>query len=187
MPNSFYRAVGNAAQWCRRWAVSWHCSLCKTPRRWFPWPCPGRINRLGLAGIGEDGGRPTQKRFPAQGDSDEKAADPVSRACASATVAYRRPTLPTTPSQEPPRPRRAGIGAEKKITAVGTIEPEQVVDIGAQVTGTIASFGADPHEQGKSIDYGSAVEAGTVLSANRQRTVYGPRRTGAGRLGTCRG
>ena len=59
-------------------------------------------------------------------------------------------------------PSRGGPG--KMVTAVGTIEPEVVVDIGAQVTGTIASFGADPHRAGKLIDYGSAVEVGTVLA-----------------------
>ena len=30
------------------------------------------------------------------------------------------------------------------ITATGTVEPEEQVDIGAQVTGKIASFGPDP-------------------------------------------
>src|SRR6266480_1957534 len=39
------------------------------------------------------------------------------------------------------------------ISASGTIEPEEVVDIGAQVAGLIKSFGTDIN--GKSIDYGS--------------------------------
>jgi HlyD family secretion protein len=48
------------------------------------------------------------------------------------------------------------------ISATGTIEPEEVVDVGAQVAGQILVFGKD--KQGKTIDYGSAVEEGTVLA-----------------------
>ena len=48
------------------------------------------------------------------------------------------------------------------ISATGTVEPEEVVDIGAQVAGRIVSFGKD--KNGKEIDYGSNVEAGMVLA-----------------------
>ena len=48
------------------------------------------------------------------------------------------------------------------ISATGTVEPEEVIDIGAQVAGRIVAFGQD--RQGKTIDYGSAVEAGMVLA-----------------------
>jgi len=48
------------------------------------------------------------------------------------------------------------------ISATGTVEPEEVVDIGAQVAGRIVSFGKD--RDGKTVDYGSHVEAGTVLA-----------------------
>jgi HlyD family secretion protein len=48
------------------------------------------------------------------------------------------------------------------ITATGTLEPEEVVDVGAQVEGQINVFGKD--KNGKSIDYGSVVEEGTVLA-----------------------
>jgi len=47
------------------------------------------------------------------------------------------------------------------ISATGTVEPEQVVDVGAQVAGIIKAFGKD--KVGKTIDYGSVVEKGTVL------------------------
>ena len=50
------------------------------------------------------------------------------------------------------------------INATGTIEPEEVIDIGAQVAGKIISFGEDPRSGGKTIDYGSPVEKGTVLA-----------------------
>ena len=48
------------------------------------------------------------------------------------------------------------------ISATGTVEPEQVVDIGAQVNGLLIAFGTDDY--GKLIDYGSEVKQGTVLA-----------------------
>jgi len=48
------------------------------------------------------------------------------------------------------------------ISATGTVEPEEVVDIGAQVAGRIVTFGKD--KNGEEIDYGSVVEAGMVLA-----------------------
>jgi len=48
------------------------------------------------------------------------------------------------------------------ISATGTVEPEEVIDVGAQVAGKIVAFGKDKH--GKTVDYGSVVEEGTVLA-----------------------
>ncbi len=48
------------------------------------------------------------------------------------------------------------------IDATGTLEPEEVIDVGAQVAGLILGFGKDAN--GKTIDYGSVVEEGTVLA-----------------------
>jgi HlyD family secretion protein len=48
------------------------------------------------------------------------------------------------------------------ISATGTVEPEEVVDVGTQVAGLISTFGKD--KNGKTIDYGSVVEEGTVLA-----------------------
>ena len=50
------------------------------------------------------------------------------------------------------------------ITATGTIEPEEVIDVGAQVAGQILAFGPDPTEPKRTIDYGSQVEPGTLLA-----------------------
>lgn len=47
-------------------------------------------------------------------------------------------------------------------SATGTVEPEEVVDVGAQVAGLISAFGTD--KNGKTVDYGSVVEKGTVLA-----------------------
>jgi HlyD family secretion protein len=55
------------------------------------------------------------------------------------------------------------------ISATGTVEPEEVIDVGAQVAGQILSFGRDV--DGNSVDYGSKVAAGTVL-ANIDDSVY---------------
>jgi HlyD family secretion protein len=48
------------------------------------------------------------------------------------------------------------------ISATGTVEPEEVIDVGAQVAGKIVAFGKD--KNGKTVDYGSVVEEGTVLA-----------------------
>lgn len=50
------------------------------------------------------------------------------------------------------------------VTATGTIEPEEVVDIGAQVVGIIEKFGQDPIDKSRQIDFGSVVEPGTILA-----------------------
>ncbi|HLN05846.1 MAG TPA: efflux RND transporter periplasmic adaptor subunit [Acidimicrobiales bacterium] len=58
--------------------------------------------------------------------------------------------------------KRGDIGST--INTTGTIEPEEVVDVGAQVAGRIESFASDPGDPRKTISYGSRVEQGTVLA-----------------------
>src|SRR5262249_33105264 len=48
------------------------------------------------------------------------------------------------------------------IGATGTIEPLEVVDVGAQVEGRISTFGTDSEH--KIVDYGSVVEQGALLA-----------------------
>src|SRR5215813_9341753 len=48
------------------------------------------------------------------------------------------------------------------ISATGTIEPLEVVDVGAQVAGRISIFGTDT--DGKTLDYGSMIEQGALLA-----------------------
>jgi HlyD family secretion protein len=50
------------------------------------------------------------------------------------------------------------------ISATGTAQPEEVVDVGAQVMGLILEFGPDPRDPAKLVDYGSVVEKGTLLA-----------------------
>ncbi len=63
------------------------------------------------------------------------------------------------------------------VGATGTLQPEEVVDIGAQVVGRISELAMDPRAEtdprfkGKFIDYCSTVEEGMVL-AQIDRSVY---------------
>ena len=48
------------------------------------------------------------------------------------------------------------------ISATGTVEPEELVNVGSQVNGKIISFGIDSEK--KEVDYGSPVKEGMVLA-----------------------
>jgi HlyD family secretion protein len=50
------------------------------------------------------------------------------------------------------------------VSATGTVEPVEVVDVGAQVVGCVRSFGPDPDRPGKTIDYCSRVRKDAVLA-----------------------
>jgi len=50
----------------------------------------------------------------------------------------------------------------RSISATGTVEPEELVNVGAQVNGKIMEFGRDA--DGKTVDYGSKVKKGMVLA-----------------------
>src|SRR5437016_13683703 len=50
------------------------------------------------------------------------------------------------------------------ISATGTVEPEELVDIGAQVAGQVKSLGQDPKDSSRTVDYGSEVAEGTILA-----------------------
>ncbi|GAC1469446.1 MAG: efflux RND transporter periplasmic adaptor subunit [Isosphaeraceae bacterium] len=50
------------------------------------------------------------------------------------------------------------------INATGTLEPEEVVDVGVQIAGEILRFGADPRDSQRAISYGSMVNEGTILA-----------------------
>jgi len=51
---------------------------------------------------------------------------------------------------------------EVTVSATGTVQPEELVDVGSQVAGKIVAFGQD--KDGKTVDYGSFVEKGTILA-----------------------
>ena len=50
----------------------------------------------------------------------------------------------------------------RTIESTGTVEPEELVNVGAQIGGMVISFGKDA--DGKTVDYGSKVKAGTLLA-----------------------
>ena len=59
--------------------------------------------------------------------------------------------------------RKAETGdLRQTISATGTVEPEELVNVGAQIGGMITEFGKDA--DGKTVDYGSKVKAGAVLA-----------------------
>ena len=78
------------------------------------------------------------------------------------------PAFADEPPAKPKTTFRTATVERGSITATvrtrGTVEPEDVVDIGAQVAGTVKSFGPDPRDKTKTIDFCSEVEAGTVLA-----------------------
>lgn len=50
------------------------------------------------------------------------------------------------------------------VTASGTVEPVEIVDVGTQISGRISSFGPDEQTARKTIDYGSKINADGVLA-----------------------
>src|SRR5437870_5647190 len=50
------------------------------------------------------------------------------------------------------------------INASGTLVPEEVIDVGAQVAGQIKAFGPDLDDSRKVIDYRARVKVGTILA-----------------------
>ncbi len=84
-------------------------------------------------------------------------------AVATAATYYARLTAATqAPRFRAETVRRGDL--RSTIGATGTLQPEEVVDVGAQVMGSILEFGRDPRDTSKLIDYGSQVEKGTVLA-----------------------
>lgn len=67
------------------------------------------------------------------------------------------------PEANPTKTSRSGTATQ--VTATGTVEPVEVIDIYPGVAGRILSFGTDPKNKEKSIDFGSLVEVGTVLAS----------------------
>ena len=66
------------------------------------------------------------------------------------------------------------------ISATGTLEPEEVVDVGAQVTGPIVTFGKDA--QGNRVDNRSPVEPGMLLAKIDETTYRADRDTATAQL-----
>jgi HlyD family secretion protein len=68
---------------------------------------------------------------------------------------------------KPPSFRTAAVSRgdiQLTISATGTVQPEEVIDIGAQVAGQILSFGPDPRDSSKTVDFTTPVEKDTILA-----------------------
>jgi len=50
------------------------------------------------------------------------------------------------------------------VQATGTLQPQEVVDVGAQVAGKIVKLGVDPRDKNKTIDFGAEVDKDTLLA-----------------------
>jgi HlyD family secretion protein len=50
------------------------------------------------------------------------------------------------------------------VTASGTVEPEEMIDVGAQIVGTVKSFAPDLDHPDKRVDYRSRVKKGMLLA-----------------------
>ncbi len=85
----------------------------------------------------------------------------------AAGYAYWASSREELPNFKTAEVRRTEVRAT--IGATGTLEPEEVVDVGAQVAGQILEFGKDT--AGARIDYGSLVAEGAVL-ATIDESVY---------------
>jgi len=75
-------------------------------------------------------------------------------------VYWKQPKAPTKTAFRTATVQRGDLFVG--ISATGTVEPEEVIDVGSQIAGQIKSFGKD--RKGKPVDYGSEVKAGMVLA-----------------------
>ena len=73
------------------------------------------------------------------------------------------------------------------VTATGTVEPVQIIDVGAQIVGMVKSFGPDANRPGKTIDYCSRVKEGDVLAQLDDLPASGRAGEGHGRPAAGRG
>ena len=75
---------------------------------------------------------------------------------------FRQPSgISTAPTRGLPPLRTVAVergDLQFTIDATGTVQAEEVVDVGAQVAGKIQSLGVDPRDAKRTIDYGSPVK-----------------------------
>jgi HlyD family secretion protein len=75
---------------------------------------------------------------------------------------YRTQTVTSAPRWNTAKVEHGNI--DLKIRSTGTIEPEEVVDVGAQVVGMVTAFGVDKTMPNNEIYWGSKVDVGTQLA-----------------------
>ncbi len=79
------------------------------------------------------------------------------------------------------------------VSATGSVEPVEIIDVGAQIVGIIKSFGPDPERPGKTIDYRSRVREGAILAQiddlpykAEMKKAAANQKLAEGELGRCR-
>jgi HlyD family secretion protein len=102
---------------------------------------------VGLTGIGAAYYVAHRAVEPAANESPVEAAQPVAAA--------------------KPKPSESS----KPLVVKGTVKPEEVVEVGAQVNGMVVALGIDPTDPTRLLDQGSVVRKGTVL-ATIDPTIY---------------
>ncbi len=91
---------------------------------------------------------------------------------ATASVAAdSKPKSPRSPTKAEHTAKPAHRDRPGPIIVTGTVKPEEVIEVGAQVNGMIIAVGADRSEPGKLLDQGSIVHKGEVL-AQIDPTIY---------------
>ena len=75
---------------------------------------------------------------------------------------YRTQTVAHVPKWNTVKVEHGNI--DLKIRSTGTIEPEEVVDVGAQVVGMVTKFGEDKTMPNNEIYWDSKVDVGTKLA-----------------------
>jgi HlyD family secretion protein len=73
----------------------------------------------------------------------------------------------TASPEEGPQFRQVRVSRDAlliSVSATGTVEPVEVIDVGVQIAGRIECFGPDPAKPGETIDFCSEIEQGTILA-----------------------
>jgi HlyD family secretion protein len=82
------------------------------------------------------------------------------------------PSVSTAETEQPTDAAKAEPSEPPGTLVVkGTVKPEEVVEVGAQVNGMVVALGSDPADPNKLLDQGSLVRKGTIL-ARIDPTIY---------------
>ncbi len=90
---------------------------------------------------------------------------------AANVAASRKAEMPQNPAKTAQTAKHHHRDWPGPIIVTGTVKPEEVVEVGAQVNGMIVSVGTDRNDPNKPLDQGSIVHKGEVL-AQIDPTIY---------------
>ena len=90
---------------------------------------------------------------------------------AASAAAVSKAELPRKTEKPEKTAKRNHRDSPEPIIVTGTVKPEEVIEVGAQVNGMIVAVGADRSDPSKPLDQGSIVRKGEVL-AQIDPTIY---------------